>query len=202
MKGEKLRLCLTMLLSKQSRWKIEHWQTVWVTTIVMLIMGEAVPSSVDLSSFGVTDWTSKPAIAQIIRTEGIWRKVYEQLPDLPLENQYVSKETKKVAPEDTLVGRLIRYHLYVKGRPPFFRLDWKLTLADYLDTNEVMEDSDYPSAAKLNQNPLEGDLVAIRKLNRAQRDALVQALVDGFAPQATRLRKPTPKPVIQLPNQK
>jgi len=62
-----------------------------------------------------------------------------------------------------------------------------------------LDDSDYPSGKKLNKNPLEGDLAAIRKLNRTQRDALVQALVDAFVPQSGRSRQPVPKPVIQLP---
>lgn len=144
--------------------------------------------------------STPPAIAQIIRTEGVWRKVYEEVPDLPRENQYISKETGKVAEDDTLVGRFVRYHLYTKGRPPFHRLDWKLSLADYLGVNGLLNDGDYPSRTKLNKNPIEGDVEAIRKLNMQQRNALVQALVDAFNPQAQRSRKPVPKPVIQLPN--
>ncbi|MBF2027557.1 MAG: hypothetical protein IGS48_12445 [Oscillatoriales cyanobacterium C42_A2020_001] len=141
----------------------------------------------------------RSAIAQIIRSEGAWRKVYEQIPELPRENQYVDRETGKVAEDNTLVSRLIRYHLYVRGRPPFYRLDWKITLAEYLGLSGQVEDSDYPSAKKLNKNPLDGDLAAIRKLNRIQRDALVQALVDAFVPQSVRSPQVVPKPVIQLP---
>lgn len=131
---------------------------------------------------------SDQAIAQIIRSDDAWKKVYEQLPDFPKENQYINKETKKVAEDDTLVGRLIRYHLYVKGRIPFYRLDWKLTLADYLEINGRMNEDNYPSGNKLNKNPLEGDVAAIQKLNRAQRNALVQALVNAFSSQSQRLR--------------
>ncbi|MDX2228629.1 MAG: hypothetical protein NW220_03260 [Leptolyngbyaceae cyanobacterium bins.349] len=138
------------------------------------------------------------AIAQIIRTEGVSRRVYEQLPDLPRENQYVNRETGKVSEDETLVNRLVRYHLYVRGRPPFYRLDWKLTLAEYLGFAGQLNDSEYPGAAKLNKNPMTGDLAAIRQLNRAQRDALVQALVDAFTPQG-RVPQAVPKPVIQLP---
>ncbi len=130
----------------------------------------------------------QPAIAQIIRADDAWKKVYQQLPDFPKENQYVNKETKKVAEDDTLVGRLIRYHLYVKGRIPFYRLDWKLTLADYLGVNGRLNEDTYPSGNKLNKNPLEGDLAAIQKLNLAQRNALVQALVNAFASQTPRSR--------------
>ncbi|MGQ9871966.1 hypothetical protein [Leptodesmis sp.] len=126
------------------------------------------------------------AIAQIIRSDDAWKKVYEQLPDFPKENQYLNKETKKVAEDDTLVGRLIRYHLYVKGRIPFYRLDWKLTLADYLEIYGRMDENNYPSGNKLNKNPLAGDIAAIQKLNLAQRNALVQALVNAFATQLPR----------------
>jgi hypothetical protein len=143
---------------------------------------------------GFAGWqSSSAAIAQqIVRSEGVWRTVYEQIPDFPRENQYISKETGKVATEDTLVGRLIRYHLYVKGRPPSYRLDWKLTLADYLGLTGALEVGEYPGATKLKKNPAEGDVAAIRKLNRAQRDALVQALVNGFSPQSGRSPLPTP----------
>lgn len=132
------------------------------------------------------------AIAQIIRSDNAWKKVYEQLPDFPKENQYINKETKKVADDDTLVSRLIRYHLYVKGRVPFYRLDWKLTLADYLEITGRMSEENYPSNTKLNKNPLEGDVAAIQKLNMAQRNALVQALVNAFASQGPRSRTPPP----------
>lgn len=142
---------------------------------------------------GLAGWQPSSAIAQpIVRSEGVWRTVYEQLPDFPRENQYVSKETGKVATEDTLVSRLIRYHLYVKGRPALYRLDWKITLADYLGLTGALETGEYPGAAKLKKNPAEGDVAAIRQLNRAQRDALVQALVNGFSTQSG--RSPLPKP--------
>ncbi len=143
------------------------------------------------SGDGLAGWQPSSAIAQsIVRSEGVWRTVYEQLPDFPLENQYISKETGKAATEDTLAGRLIRYHLYVKGRPPLYRLDWKMTLAEYLGLTGALETSDYPGASKLKKNPAEGDVAAIRQLNRAQRDALVQALVNGFSPQSARSPRP------------
>jgi hypothetical protein len=141
---------------------------------------------------------SEPAIAQLIRTDGIWQQVYQKLPDLPKENQYISKDTGKTATEDTLVGRLIRYHVYTKGRLPFSRLDWKLTFADYLGVYGILTEGDYPSQAKLNKNPMEADVVAIRRLNRLQRDALIQSLVDAFSSQK-RPAQPTPKPVLELP---
>lgn len=128
---------------------------------------------------------SLPAIAQKLTPTDIrnaWKPVYKQLPDLPLENKYVSRETGKINPDNTLVSRLIEYHLYVKGRAPNYRLDWKLTIADYLEANELIQEATYPGAKTLRQNPLEGDRAAINRLNRQQRDALVQSLVNVFTP--------------------
>lgn len=139
-----------------------------------------------------------PALAQRyqpIRTDGVWQQVYQQVPDLPLENQYVSTETGKVATDNTLVGRFIRYHIYVKGRPPYYRLDWKISLADYLGLNEFMNEPEYPSGNRLRQNPMESDIAAIRKLTRSQRLQLVQALTDAFAsqlPEPAMQAKPAP----------
>jgi hypothetical protein len=125
-----------------------------------------------------------------------WRRVYEQLPDLPLENQYVSSETGQVAKDNTLIGRLIRYHTLIKGRAPNFRLDWKLTLADYLGANEVMYANAYPGNDTLRQNPIEGDRKAIERLDRKQREALVQALVTVFT---SRRRSTAPSPSNNTP---
>ncbi|MEG4588982.1 hypothetical protein QUA54_27765 [Microcoleus sp. MOSTC5] len=116
-----------------------------------------------------------------VRVQDAWKLVYEKLPDLPIENNYISKETGKVDPTNTLVGRLIRYHVFVKGRPPNYRFDWKLSLADYLGaTPDYLVESVYPGNDVLRSNPMEQDRAAIQRLNRAQRDALVQALVDVF----------------------
>lgn len=168
-------------------------------TAKMLVLAIAT-ASVLVAAHTISAQTGREtAIAQIIRPDGVGQKVYEQLPELPKENQYINKETGKVAEADTLVSRLVRYHLYSKGRPPFHRLDWKLTLADYLGLSGQLDDADYPGGKNLNKNPMDGDLSAIRKLDRAQRNALVQALVDAFAPQS-RTPQPVPKPVIQLPS--
>lgn len=121
-----------------------------------------------------------PAFAQRFDPDAVWQQVYEQLPDLPLENQYIHRETGKAVPDNTLVGRFIRYHIYVKGRPPIYRLDWKLTLADYLGINEFIDAEIYPSSDTLTINPTADDIAAINGLNREQRDALVQTIVDIF----------------------
>lgn len=146
------------------------------------------------------------------RVRDAWKPVYQQLPDLPLENKYVSKETGKVDADSTLVDRLIRYHVYVKGRSPNYRLDWKLTIADYLGANEVIEEKGYPGANYLSQNPLEGDRAAVARLKRKQRDALVQSLVNVFnptssipsadtqtLPQPSTTPSPAPKPSLPQP---
>jgi hypothetical protein len=121
-----------------------------------------------------------PAAAQIVTSNDIWQKVYQQIPDLPRENQYISKTNKQIVETNTLAGRLISYHIYIKGRSPIYRLDWKLTLADYLDANETIYADSYPGNDILTQNPVAGDRIAITKLTRLQRNHLVQVLVDIF----------------------
>ncbi|NEP41175.1 MAG: hypothetical protein F6K35_18895, partial [Okeania sp. SIO2H7] len=119
-------------------------------------------------------------IVQLQRPTEIWPQVYQQLPDLPLENNYLSEDTGEADTDNTLVGRLVRYHFYVKGRPPNFRFDWKLTLADYLGANELMQESVYPGYESLRENPMEGDRQAIKNLTREQRNALIDVLVEIF----------------------
>jgi len=153
---------------------------------------------VGLAFFAVLLVIAQPIVAQDFRVGDVWQQVYQLLPDFPLENQYVNRETGKVAESNTLASRLIRYHIYVKARPVDYRLDWKLTLADYLGANERMPASTYPSADTLRTNPLQNDVAVIRSLNRTQRDALVQTLVNIFA---TRDSAPVPTaPTPQLPN--
>jgi hypothetical protein len=135
-----------------------------------------------------------PLKAQDVRAGDAWQQVYQQLPDFPRENQYVSRESGKVAENNTLIGRLIRYHIYIKSRPVNFRLDWKLTLADYLGANERMPAATYPSADTLRTNPMQGDIAVIRSLDRTQRDALVQTLVLRLT-----LLLPAPRPLPHLP---
>jgi len=146
----------------------------------------------DPFSQGSDFWRSAPAMAQRPRPQDVWRFVYQQIPTLPLENQYVSKATGQVDPNNTLVSRLLQYHAYAKGRPPNLRFDWKLTLADYLGANEVMENTRYPGFETLQTNPIDGDRAAIARLTRTQREALIQALVSIFTPATTASPQPTP----------
>lgn len=170
-------------------------------TIVLLIMSLVIWGSHYDSPLFASDLPPTSIVAQRIRPDDVWRSVYQQLPDLPLENQYVAK-TGKVAEGNTLVSRLVRYHIYVKGRPVGFRFDWKLTLADYLGVNEFIDEVDYPSADTLKQNPLEGDQAAIAQLSLDQRTALVQTLVNLFNPGSARAipmpkSRPAPRPGSQ-----
>lgn len=167
-----------------------------LSVLGLVILGSGVKEP-DLPSL----FTPQPAQAQRVAPDGAQRvrrlgeggqQVYRQLPYLPLENQYVNKETRQVDSNNNLVNRLIQYHVYVKGRPPNYRLDWKLTLADYLDANELMEERLYPGADTLRQNPIKGDRAAIKRLNREQRDALVQTLVNVFNPNSPATSAPLP----------
>lgn len=131
------------------------------------------------------------------RVQDAWAEVYRQLPDLPLENQYVNRESGKVDPSNTLISRMIRYHQAIKGRPLIYRLDWKFTLGDYLGINEPMVETSYPGFDNLKKNPIESDRAAISRLSRTQRNALVQALVNVFNPAARQpilTQKPRPQP--------
>lgn len=151
------------------------------------------------SSIGLTNRAlHSEVIAQSVPpsaiTRDVWKQVYQKLPDLPRENKYVSRETGKVNPDNTLVNRLIQYHLYVKGRSPNYRLDWKLTLADYLGANELIQEGTYPGANTLRSNPLEGDRASINRLTRKQRDALVQSLESIFNPNSSNAATDTQTP--------
>ncbi len=154
-------------------------KTLPALTIFMVV---SVITSFAASEFKLTGIIGiQPAIAQGTSSSEISQIIYQKIPDLPRENQYISKESRKVATNNTLVSRIISYHNYVKRRPPNYRLDWKLTLADYLGANEMMYEKSYPSSDTLRKNPLQGDRAAIKKLSRRQRNALVQALVDIFS---------------------
>lgn len=169
------------------RYKSLRWILFAVVMSWGLIILTAVLPTTPQKGESITHHISpQAALAQRFDIDGAWQQVYEQLPELPLENQYINQNTGNVAEDNTLIGRFIRYHIYVKGRPPTFRFDWKLTLADYLGANERMIASAYPSADTLQTNPMEGDITAIQSLNRAQRDELVQALADIFGSAFTR----------------
>ncbi len=148
--------------------------------IVGIVLGIVLLGSGMGESIHTSFLDPQKAIAQGFIKSDAWQQVYQQLPNFPRENQYISKETGKVAENNTLVSRMIKYHVYIKQRPPNYRLDWKLTLADYLGANEIMEDGSYPGNDTLRKNPIEGDRAVIKRLKLRQRDALVEALVNAF----------------------
>jgi hypothetical protein len=168
-----------------------------IRTLLRLALATLTGAGLFLGGANITNsglWhgiNSKPVMAQVISPQDVWREVYRRLPDLPLENQYISQETGEVASNDTLISRLIRYHLYVKNRPPSYRLDWKLTMGDYLGVNDYLVESKYPGSSTLQQNPMEGDRAAIQKLSRAERNALVDVLVGIFNPNRPEALPPT-----------
>jgi hypothetical protein len=123
---------------------------------------------------------SASVFAQSLLPEKVSQIVYEQMPELPRENDYSEKETGKQATENTLIARIVRYHQYIKARPTRFRLDWKLTLADYFGKNEMIIEERYPGYTTLSQNPLPRDREAITNLTLQQRQQLVDLLVNIY----------------------
>ncbi|BFM39407.1 hypothetical protein [Synechocystis sp. LKSZ1] len=132
-----------------------------------------------------------------LTVEAIAAQIYTQVPAIPLENQYLRADNGAVDPEHTLLSRLIRYHRDVTKRPTRYRFDWKLTLADYLGINEPMKPETYPGNLTLKSNPFEKDIQAIRSLNRKQREALVDLLVQAFKPVVDPAQK---APVVPQPS--
>lgn len=168
----------------------------------MLLLSTALPLGATLDSSSSSTVRSQAStesihLAQRVSPLDLWQRVYELLPDLPREDQYISSETGQQATRNTLMSRLVRYHTLIKGRSPNYRFDWKLTLADYLGANELIRSAGYPGHDSLTTNPLSGDVEAISRLTRAQRDALVDALVSIFsAPSSpsSPTTNPTPSP--------
>ena len=181
------------LINQTRFFKLKSTRRIFYLTLFIIVMSavffSAEPSNL-LTTLGsnlpsnLSVFTTQPVMAQQRITVGdAWRQVYQQLPNFPKENNYTSKEGGK-AENNTLVGRIIQYHAYIKGRAPNYRLDWKITLADYLDVNEVIYDTNYPGHELLKKNPLDGDKAAIAKLSRSQRNELVQTLVNVFSPKS------------------
>jgi hypothetical protein len=138
---------------------------------------------------------SSTSSAQLSSPPDVAQFVYKRVPTLAQENQYIRSENNKQAVESTLVSRMVQYHNSTKGRSPNYRLDWKITLADYLGLNEVIQPETYPGYAFLKKNPLESDRTVLQKLNASQRNALVQSLVDAFT--GSRATKSSTPPVPQ-----
>ena len=145
---------------------------------------------------GGANWLQIPPSvqAQTLRPEFVAEQVYQQMPELPKENQYLSVESGKIDPDNTLISRLIRYHQYIKSRPSRYRIDWQLTLADYLGVNEEIKDTRYPGASTLKTNPMSADIQAINNLTRSQRSQLIDLLLIVYNPPKENTPKPEPTP--------
>jgi hypothetical protein len=160
----------------------------------------AITGCLSASVVGIWGWL---VLAQTVLPQDAAKAIYQRLPDLPLENQYQRSDGQKKAASSTLVSRMVQYHTATKGRSPLFRLDWKITLADYLGVNDYLDERTYPGNGFLKSSAMEGDRAAVRKLTLAQRNALIQALVElhgggrapaASAPASTAKPKPKPKP--------
>ncbi|MEL6249783.1 MAG: hypothetical protein AAFQ61_12425 [Cyanobacteria bacterium J06626_23] len=127
---------------------------------------------------------AQPALVlRRVEPVAIATQLHARYPDIPLENTYLRLSDGTPHPDSTLVSRLIRYHLFVKDRPANFRLDWKLTLADYLGAFQPIEPQFYPDQDELTESPMTGDMAAVARMSRNQRNQLVQGLVDVFTGQ-------------------
>ncbi|MGK7897130.1 MAG: hypothetical protein AB4372_26825 [Xenococcus sp. (in: cyanobacteria)] len=138
--------------------------------------------------------------AQSLRPNDVAAQVYQLLPELPLENQYISQETQELATNNTLISRFIRYHQYVKNRPVKFRLDWKFTIADYLESNEQISYERYPGSRTLTTHPLKGDRAVIYNLSRSQRNQLINTLVSIYNPNTSATPNSTTDSTTSSPN--
>ena len=170
-----------------SRWRVLQIKTV-VTFFCGIILFIFASNIKNVQLFSVT--------AQSLRPNEAAAQVYQLMPQLPLENQYLNQETQEIATDNTLISRLIRYHQYVKNRPVKFRLDWKFTIADYLEANEQISSERYPGSKTLTTHPLKGDRSAIYNLSRSQRSQLVDTLVSIYNLDG----RSTPDRTIESPN--
>ena len=136
-------------------------------------------------------------LAQSSQPDLVAEQVYKILSNFPLENEYISQDTGAVVSNNSLLSRLIRYHQYVKSRPVIYRLDWQLTLADYLKVNETMFENRYPGSQTLTINPLENDRKAIANLTRNQRNQLIDTLLAIYNPNSGSL--PAKPPATENP---
>jgi hypothetical protein len=150
-----------------------------------------------------------PAGGYTLLVEAVAQQVYEQFPELPKANTYLSQDKGEVDVDNTLMSRFIRYHRDIQKRPTRYRFDWKLTLADYLGVNESMSPERYPGFSTLQESPLESDRQLIQALNRQQRQALVNFLAEVYRPQTaastpdtpTKDDQNSPKPAVVTPDQ-
>ncbi|CCI06100.1 hypothetical protein [Microcystis aeruginosa] len=138
-------------------------------------------------------WQST-GMSQIQRPETVAQQIYQTMPDLPKENNYIRRETGAIDPNNTLISRFLRYHQDTKKRFTLIRFDWQLTLGDYLGVNEKISEENYPGQATLTVNPMAADIKAMNSLNRRQRQQLVTLLVEIYNPAILPQETPNPSP--------
>ncbi|QSF48438.1 MULTISPECIES: hypothetical protein [unclassified Thermosynechococcus] len=187
-------------MGRRRGWTFLGWVT-WGCLLALLWLPLSSTWSVGRSQ---PDPNLPDAPAQIlINPRLVAETLYPKLPGLPKENHYIRQDNRQPAPESTLLERFIVYHTTVKGRSPLYRFDWKISLADYLGLNDFLRRETYPGRSYLTVNPMEGDMAAIRQLNRQQRDALVSTLATFYAQQAglptTTPQRPQPQTTLPEP---
>ncbi|MGB3495815.1 MAG: hypothetical protein WBA57_24010 [Elainellaceae cyanobacterium] len=184
------------------KWQGDRWRSRWLrflalatATALVLIGLYGLPAHQEPEALTESSshhqlaslFQTHPVAAQRLRASDIAELVYARHPDLPLENTYIDDDSGDVDDDNTLMSRFIRYHLYVMRRFPNFRLDWKLTFADYLGANEWVLQDEYPGVINLRTNPRDQDLEVVRQLSIAKRDAVVETLVEIFTSDSSRL---------------
>ncbi len=153
----------------------------FVTLFLLLVIINSPPGGLSLLTDRLSSGVAiaQPTPIRRVNPTAIATRIYQQLSDLPLENQHISEDTGTAATGNTLVSRVIRYHIYIKNRSTVFRLDWKLTIADYFGAFERIAADRYVDYG-LRSNPYENDIVAITSLSSAQRNRLVNAIYEAF----------------------
>jgi hypothetical protein len=165
--------------------------------VSLFFSGGEIARLMGLNSMGLGGHI-QPILAQSLRPEGAAYIIYQRLPFIALENQYRRNDTGEIDKDHTLISRLIRYNEDTKRRSSY-RIDWQLTIADYLGANENIDADRYPGSTTLQINPTKGDVAAIGKLTQAQRQSLIALLTELYAPpQETR---PSVKPIAPKPSQ-
>jgi hypothetical protein len=163
-------------------------QKIKIQRIILLIFGLVL---------GIIFWWlsfQSSGISQVQRPEAAAQQIYQEMPDLPKENNYTRQDTGAIDPNNTLISRFLRYHQDTKKRLTLIRFDWQLTLGDYLGVNEKISEENYPGQATLTVNPMAADIKAINSLNRRQREQLVTLLVKIYNPAILPQETPTPSP--------
>ncbi|MGG6293541.1 hypothetical protein ACQ4M4_03870 [Leptolyngbya sp. AN02str] len=153
-----------------------------------------LPAQLNLSigPYTPTLGLSSAALAQsyVRNVDEVTTLVYEQFPELleaPNEQQATDQNLRA-----TFIYRMVRYHI-LRARSPIHRLDWKLTLADYLGINETILPEYYDRIGNYTVEDLEQDQAAIAALSRPQREALITTLVTIYNPTTSeQLSSPRP----------